>query len=195
MSVHFTRAVVLLATLVFSGAALAHPGHAHDAHGAVAGMLHPLMGLDHLLAMLAIGIWAARLGGHARWLVPGSFVACMLVAAGLAMAGIDLPMMETGIALSVLLSGLLLALSVKVSPVAGMIVVACFAFFHGYAHGVEMPVMASPWLYAGGFTLTTAVLHGMGVLTGTALSRRRWTLPAVGTAIAACGGWMLTALA
>lgn len=192
MPVQFMRAAVALAAILFCGTALAHPGHGNDA---AAGLLHPLLGLDHLLAMLAVGMWSARLGGRAKWLVPASFIACMLLAAGLAMAGLALPMMETGIAASVLLSGLLLVFSIRVRPLAGVFMVALFALFHGYAHGLEMPAQISPWLYAAGFALSTAALHGLGLLAGLQLRRRQWALPATGTAIAASGGWMLAALA
>lgn len=188
MSVQFMRAALALAASVFSSAALAHPGHGH---GVAAGLLHPLQGLDHLLAMLAVGIWAARLGGQARWQMPASFIGFMLVAAGLAMAGVALPLAETGIAASVLLSGLLLAFSIRLRTQAGAIVVALFAVFHGYAHGLEMPELASPWLYASGFALATAALLGLGLLIGAGLRRREWVLPAAGSAIAACGSWML----
>lgn len=188
-SLQATFAVV--ATL-HGGAALAHPGHAN---GALAGMLHPLLGLDHVLAMLAVGMWAARMGGRARWLVPASFLVCMALFAGLALAGVAMPLGEGGIAASVLLAGMLIAAPVRMTPALGGLVVALFATAHGYAHGLEMPALASPWLYGAGFLLSTALLHVAGMSLGDRLQCNNWGWAAAGAAIAACGGGMLAALA
>lgn len=188
MRIHYFHAALAAAATFFSDAALAHAGHAH---GVLAGVLHPLLGADHLLAMLAVGIWAARLGGRARWLVPASFLLCMALAAGMGLAGIAVPLVAGGIAVSVLLAGLLIAAPVKMAPGFGALVVALFALVHGYAHGVEMPALASPWLYGAGFILTTAMLHAIGLFLGASLQRQKWGWAAAGSAIAACGGWML----
>ncbi|RJG01962.1 HupE/UreJ family protein [Noviherbaspirillum sedimenti] len=192
MRIHYFKAAVAAAATFFSGAALAHPGYAH---GVLAGVLHPLLGLDHLLAMLAVGIWAARLGGRARWLMPASFLVCMALAAGIGMAGIAMPLAEGGIAASVLLAGLLIASPVIMAPALGGLLVALFALAHGYAHGMEMPALASPWLYGAGFILATATLHAAGLFVGGRLQQQKWGWTAAGSAIAACGGWMLSAVA
>lgn len=178
--------------MIFSGIAQAHPGHGG---GYMAGIAHPFTGLDHVLAMLAVGIWAAQLGGRARWLVPGSFVALMAVAGSAGMAGIGaLPMAESGIATSVLLLGLLIAFSVKLPTVLGAGIAGLFAIFHGYAHGAEMPMLSAPWQYGAGFVLSTAVLHGLGLLLGQGLNKQAIGLRAVGAAIAASGAWMMMAI-
>lgn len=192
MRIHSIHAAFAAVATLYSGTALAHPGHAN---GVLAGMLHPLLGLDHLLAMLAVGIWAARMGGRARWLVPVIFLACMALSAGLALGGIALPLGEGGVAASVLLAGVLIAAPLRLTPAFGVLVVALFASAHGYAHGLEMPVLASPWLYGAGFLLSTASLHVAGLSLGGRLQRNKWGWTAVGSVIAACGGWMLTALA
>lgn len=187
----FARVVLALLSLAGSGAALAHPGHAD---GAMAGLAHPLLGLDHLLAMVAVGAWAAQLGGRAKWLVPASFVTLMAASAGLAMAGVALPMVEGGIATSVLLLGLLIALSVKVPPALGATVVGLFAVFHGYAHGSEMPAMSTAWLYGVGFVASTAMLHVLGVACAGSLRARGLWLRAAGAAVAATGAWMIATI-
>lgn len=170
--------------------AAAHPGHAHDA---AAGLLHPLLGADHLLAMLAVGVWACQLGGRARWLLPASFLTLMALAGGAGMAGIALPMVEGGIAASLLALGLLIAFSVRLPAAAGAGLTALFAIFHGYAHGAEMPAAGAALQYAFGFLLSTAVLHGCGLLLGAGLRQRATWLRAAGLALAAGGAWMMAA--
>lgn len=180
--------LIALTTIVFSGVANAHPGHGG---GLAAGFLHPLLGLDHLLAMVAVGVWAFQLGGRARWLVPASFVALMAVAGGIGMAGISVPMVETGIATSLLVLGLLIAFSVRVKPVIGAAIVALFAVFHGFAHGAEMPLLGSAWQYGIGFVLSTAALHGLGLALGKGLHERTLWLRAAGVVVAVSGAWMM----
>ena len=122
------RWCIALMSVAFSGVANAHPGHGG---GLMAGIAHPLFGLDHLLAMAAVGVWAFQLDGRAKWLVPASFVALMAVAGGVGMAGIPLPMVEIGIATSVLILGLLITFSVRVTPAIGAGI--------GYALGKFVP--------------------------------------------------------
>ncbi len=169
MRTKFIRWCIALMPIAFCSMAYAHPGHTN---GAMAGIIHPLLGLDHLFAMLAVGVWAAQLGGRAKWLLPTSFVTLMALAGSMGMAGIALPMVESGIATSVLLLGLLIAFSVKVTPALGAGIVGLFAVFHGYAHGVEMPLLGSPWQYGFGFVVSTTVLHGLGLLLGGRLQTR-----------------------
>lgn len=189
MRTHFIRGSFVLIAMAFSSIAYAHPGHG-DSY--LAGVAHPFMGLDHLLAMLAVGVWAFQLGGRAKWLVPASFVALMAVAGALGMTGIALPMVESSIATSVLLLGLLIAFAVKMPPVLGAAIVGLFAVFHGYAHGTEMPLLATPLQYGIGFVLSTAVLHGIGLLFGQGLRKQAVWLRAAGALIAAGGVWMMT---
>lgn len=159
---------LLALLLVVPALAHAHTGAGH-ANGFMDGLDHPLHGLDHLLAMIAVGLWAAQLGGRAVWAVPASFVGVMALGGFMGAAGWNLPMVETGILLSVFLLGLLLVFAVRLPLWAGSGLVAFFALFHGYAHGAEMPHGASSALYAGGFVLATAALHSVGIGLGLAL--------------------------
>lgn len=189
MITHFTRWSLALTALAFCGVAEAHPGHGASY---MAGLAHPLFGLDHLLAMFAVGVWASQLGGRATWLVPVSFVTVMAVAAGFA-AGIALPMVESGIAASVLVLGLLVAFAVRLPFVLGCGMVGLFAVFHGYAHGAEMPQSAT-WQYGLGFVMATAALHGAGLLAGRNLNKQAVWIRAVGAVVAASGAWMLATI-
>jgi urease accessory protein len=134
--------------------------------------------------MLAIGLWAAQQGGRAFWAIPAAFVGAMAVGGGLALSGLTLPHVETGIAASVLVLGLLIATQRQWTVTAGVAIAAVFALFHGYAHGLEMPQAASPALYALGFVLATVCLHGVGMM-----SRLlgRYTMRVAGMGIAATG--------
>jgi urease accessory protein len=178
-----SRAIVLAALCLFAGAASAHTGN-HTITGFSSGLSHPLLGLDHLLAMIAIGLWAAQQGGRALWAVPAAFVGAMLLGGGMSLAGLSLPHVETGIAASVLVLGLLIATRRQWAVKAGMAVAAGFALFHGYAHGLEMPQAASPALYALGFMLATVFLHGVGIASSLV---GRYAMQAAGVGIAVTG--------
>ena len=154
--------LALVALCLFAGTASAHTGD-HPAAGFAAGLTHPLLGLDHLLAMIAIGLWAAQQGGRALWAVPAAFAGAMALGGGLAWSGIALPHSEIAVALSVLVLGLLIASRRQWAVAAGMALAAGFALFHGYAHGLEMPPAASPAPYVLGFVLATLGLHGVGI--------------------------------
>jgi len=158
-----SRTIALTALCLIAGTASAHTGD-HTATGLSGGLAHPFMGLDHVLAMLAIGLWAAQQGGRALWAVPLAFVGAMVAGGGLALSGLSLPYVETGIAASVLVLGLLIATRRQWAVTTGMGIAAVFALFHGYAHGLEMPQAASPALYAIGFVLATTCLHGVGIV-------------------------------
>lgn len=186
---------IAAAALVFLGAtapALAHPGHG-DAHGLLAGLIHPVGGLDHVLAMVAVGLFAAHLGGRALWAVPAAFVALMAFGGALAMNGAGLPFVETGIALSVVVFGLMLAsgAALPVGLAAGL--VGFFAIFHGQAHGAELPAGASSLAYAAGFVIATAALHGAGIGLGIGAGRLASTRAVRfgGAAMAAAGAGLL----
>jgi urease accessory protein len=169
---------------------LAHAHHLPgEAAGFASGLGHPLLGLDHLLAMVAVGLWAAQLGGRSLWLVPAAFVSLMTVGGALGMLGVHLPMVEAGILASVLLLGLLIAASARLPVFGAMALVGLFAIFHGHAHGAEMPAGASGISYALGFALATAALHGCGIGLGL-LARKHASAPVLrfaGAAIALAG--------
>ena len=183
-------AIALLS--VIAPLAEAHTGVAQ--HGFMSGLAHPFLGLDHLLAMLAVGIWAGKMGGKASWRIPLSFIAIMVISALLSQGLASMPLVENGIAVSLLLLGLFIVLAIKLPVVMGMIVVSLFAVFHGVAHGVELPVAASPLWYVSGFVLATALLHAAGLIA--AASRNDKSLVFIrlcGALIATTGGVMLLA--
>lgn len=173
-------------------AAQAHTGAGHLG-GFGAGFTHPLFGLDHLLAMVGVGLWAARLGGKAVWTVPLAFLAAMLVGGGSALIGLPLPGVELGIVGSVILLGLLIAAPFVVPAGAAMAVVAAFAIFHGHAHGLEMPAAAHPLAYAGGFVLATGALHALGVGLGLAAGKlaQPQSIRLAGGAMTLAGLWLM----
>ncbi len=169
--------------------------HAHPGHGAGfdAGFVHPMQGWDHLLAMVAVGLWAAQLGGRARWVVPATFVGVMMLGNALGMAGIAVPLVEPAIVCSVILLGLLVLMAARLSLAASMVLVGVFALFHGLAHGAEVPANASGITYTLGFALATAALHGCGLAGGTAMARfakMPW-LRFAGAAIAVAGAMLV----
>jgi urease accessory protein len=178
----FTRIAAIAALVLLPSVAFAHPGQGDT--GFAHGFAHPLSGLDHVLAMVAVGLYATLLGERALWLVPASFVAMMAVGGALGMAGIALPYTEVAIALSVIVLGLAVALRISVPTLVAMALVGTFAIFHGYAHGAEMPAVASGHAFAAGFALATALLHGAGIALGLAAS-----------ALANRGGWRAAQLA
>lgn len=151
-------------------AASAHTG-VGTAAGFAAGFSHPIGGLDHLLAMLAVGLWAVQMGGKARWAVPAAFVALMMTGGLLGLSGIQLPYVEAGILASVLVLGILIAAGLKLPLLVSMFLVGGFAIFHGHAHGAEMPLTLSAASYSLGFALVTALLHVMGMTAGVILQR------------------------
>jgi urease accessory protein len=176
-------AILSLCVLAFVGTATAHPVDAGA--GLAAGFAHPLGGLDHVLAMVAVGLWAAQLGGRALWLVPSAFVAMMLAGGALGAAGVGVPAVEIGVAGSVLLLGLLIAFGVRAPLGVSMALVGGFAILHGHAHGSAMPAGAGA-LYVLGFTAATVILHAVGVGLGVTCGTR-WTLRWGGVGIAAAG--------
>lgn len=156
---------MLLPTLAY-----AHVGIG-EASGFLHGLAHPASGLDHVCAMLAVGVWAAQAGGRSVWAIPLSFVSVMALGSALPVSGISLPFVEQGIVFSVLLLGVLVAAAVRLPLWLGCGVAGLFALWHGHAHGAEMPELASGMSYALGFMLATALLHIIGIAFG--LSMRR----------------------
>lgn len=151
----------LFAVLMFPSLAYAHDSSAGG--GFVSGLSHPVLGLDHLLAMISVGIVSAQMGGKAVWTVPAAFVGVMLVGGLMGMNGVPFFSVELGIALSVLVLGVAIAADKKLPTFLAMIAVGFFALFHGHAHGTEMPEVAQPALYAAGFVTGTALIHVAGV--------------------------------
>lgn len=143
--------------------AFAHQAGTESA-GLFAGVLHPLSGLDHLLAMVAVGLWASQMGQKAAWTLPSTFITAMIAGVIVAMAGVSVPYVETGILLSVLVLGGLIATAWVLPTVFSIGIVGSFALFHGYAHGSE--VSAVSMAYIAGFVVSTAFLHATGVFSG-----------------------------
>lgn len=148
------------------GVAYAHDGTNLGLGGFLSGIVHPVLGYDHLLAMLSVGIISAQIGGRAIWTVPSTFVAVMAVGGVLGLMNIGLTVTELGIAVSLVILGLVIAAERRIPMLAVMIGVGFFAIFHGYAHGTEMPDTAEPVLYALGFLVGTAMIHIAGVVIG-----------------------------
>ena len=142
--------------------------YAHEGSGGgfIAGLTHPVLGFDHLLAMLSVGILSAQMGGQAIWRVPLTFVLVMLAGGILGINSVPLFSVELGIAVSVLALGIAIALEKKLPPLFAMVFVGFFAIFHGHAHGTEMPSLSKPLFYACGFVIGTAGIHIAGVLIG-----------------------------
>ena len=162
--------------------------------GFLSGLFHPVLGFDHLLAMLSVGIVSAQIGGRSIWTVPLLFVAGMGLGGLLGMQNIPLPGVEYGIALSVLILGLAVARGKKINPVIAHLGVSFFAIFHGHAHGAEMPAMASPFIFSMGFLLGTATIHLTGVGVGLVARQIRngpQTVRYVGAGIAGIGVYIL----
>ncbi len=187
-----SRFLTFILLILASGAAWAHPGH--DTSGLASGLAHPFQGMDHLLAMMAVGLWAAQGGGRKIWLLPAAFMSMLAMGAAAAMQWQTLLPVETGIALSVLALGLLVALSLQLPVIFSVVLAALFGLFHGYAHGLELPSSAAPIEYALGFLIATAALHGSGIAVGVAARQRHALLARMlGAAIAASGAWFLAA--
>jgi len=162
--------VLIVATLLLPLLAHAHVG-VGETGGFLHGLGHPSSGLDHICAMIAVGLWAAQMGGRSIWAVPLTFVSVMALGGVLGMIGINVPFVETGIVISVLTLGVLIAASVRLPLVASIIIVGLFAIFHGHAHGTEMPGTASGLAYGAGFILGTAFLHACGIGLGIAIQK------------------------
>jgi urease accessory protein len=185
-------AVTAVALAALPTAAFAHIGdHSHMSFAE--GLAHPFSGLDHLLAMIAVGLWASQIGGRALWLLPLTFPAVMAAGAVLGFQGAALPWVEIGIAASVLVLGALIALKARPSLALSMPLIVAFAVLHGYSHGVELPANVSALTYAGGFIAATLMLHLIGIALGLVANRLpvRLVAQAAGGAIAAFGAVLL----
>lgn len=175
-----TLVVAVLAMI--AGPALAHTGDGYQG-GFVSGFTHPILGWDHVAAMVAVGLWGAFLGRPAIWLLPIVFPMVMAVGAALGVLGVPVPEVETGIALSAVVLGLMIVLAAKPPLWVSALLVGAFAVFHGHAHGTELPSTANAFAYAVGFVLSTGLLHILGVAFGLLT---RW--PAGRVAVRTAGG-------
>ncbi len=181
-------ALVTFAVLGLNSAASAHVGdHSHMSFAE--GLRHPLMGLDHVLAMVAVGLWASQLGPRALWLLPLTFPLLMAVGAALGFGCVALPWVEIGITGSVLVFGAMVALALRPSLAVSVPLVGLFALLHGYAHGVELPASASALGYGAGFIAATLMLHAVGIAIGVMTNRVsvRFAARSAGGAIAVVG--------
>jgi urease accessory protein len=191
------RIVPHAASITMTWAMLGSPAMAHitNASGAgiAGGFTHPFSGLDHILAMVAVGLWASRLGRPAYWLLPLTFPVLMATGAVLGIAGVPLPWVEIWIAASVIVLGLMVALALKPSLAISIALIGLFAVVHGHSHGTELPQAMSPVAYGAGFLIATALLHAIGLVIG---GTSRWPLGRIGlrtagAAIAAIGVLLL----
>ena len=191
------RRIAFAAMMATPALVLAHPGHEHasaiggTAASLAAGLLHPPGGLDHLFAMVVLGVWSAMTARRA-WLAPLSFAAVLLMGALLGLGGISLPAIEPMIAASLLVLGLMAALRARLPDMAGAVVAAVFALFHGAAHGGELPMGASALPYVTGFMLATVALHCVGIAGGLALrNTQAWAARMLGAGVALYGAALL----
>ena len=159
-----------IAVMLGPRSAFAHTG-VGPAHDLLHGLEHPLTGLDHILAMFAVGLWATQRGGRVLWLVPLTFVFVMTLGAVLGMSGVSIPFVEQGIVLSVIILGVFVAAAVRLPLPVSACIVGLFALAHGYAHGTEIPSSASGLSYALGFAAATVLLHTAGIGFGLAMQR------------------------
>jgi len=191
-------AALLLAVIIVAATASGATAHTFGAHGVgfAQGFAHPLSGIDHLLAMVAVGLWAAQLGGRALWAVPAAFVGMMAVGGILGAVGAPLPVVELGIAGSLVVLGVLVMLSSRLPVAVSAALVGLLALFHGHAHGTELPEAASALAYGLGFIAATAALHGVGIGIGVSLKRdaARLLVRVGGAGIAATGLVLAAAL-
>jgi urease accessory protein len=187
-----------LLLLLAPARAFAHEGSSLPYGSFIAGLAHPVLGMDHFLAMVSVGILSAQIGGRAIWTVPTTFVSVMAIGGLLGWLDVGLTSIELGISFSVLILGTAIAADRKLPVLVAMGAVAIFAIFHGYAHGSEMPNVANPIRYALGFMTGTALLHIAGLLVGDIsqhYNRGKLLLRIAGAAIAGVGTWFLVGLA
>lgn len=190
MNKTFSQILTVLCFALFASTASAHTG-THDIDGFISGFSHPFMGLDHLLVMLGVGLLASRLTRFNAGLTIAAFLSFMTIGAGLALLGLNIQGVETGILASVLITGLLLSVSRQLPSVLTIGLLASFAVLHGFAHGTEMPQAAEPINYAVGFLLATAMLHAIGLGFGAMLNKHQLGLKIAGYITSGLGLYLL----
>lgn len=168
---------------------MAHTDVATLQGGFITGFMHPILGLDHVVAMVAVGLWGVFLGKTAIWILPIVFPLVMAFGGALGVAGVPIPYIETGIALSGLMLGLAVAFAIRPPIWIAAIIVGAFAIFHGHAHGTELPSAANPLIFSIGFVIGTGLLHLAGIIIGE-LTRWSWGIYVVraGGGVIACIG-------
>ena len=176
------KALVSLVLITLPGLVFAHAPEGAGG-GFMTGFLHPILGYDHLIAMVAVGLWGAFLGDRALWILPIVFPTIMAVGAAIGIMGLEIPLVEFVIALSGVVLGALIALRFRAPLAVAMVLVGIFAIFHGYAHGLEMPEQISAMTYGAGFVIGTGLLHLAGIGLGFATRLPRGELLVRG-----CGG-------
>ncbi len=179
---YFVFSLLLLTSLLVPEIASAHTKGGISG-GFISGFVHPILGWDHVVAMVAVGLWGAFLGRPAIWLLPVIFPLVMAFGAALGVLGVPIPAVETGIAGSAVVLGLLILLAARLPLWLASVIVGVFAIFHGYAHGAELPEAANPFAYGVGFVIATGLLHLTGIAFGLLI---RW--PACLSAVRAGGG-------
>jgi urease accessory protein len=162
--------MILLGLLILPTLAFAHSEDSSTS-GFLHGFLHPIGGIDHLLAMLAVGVWAAMAQDKSKWIIPASFVGIMALGGILGFAGLAMPLVEEVILLSVLVLGVLIAITLKLPLPAAAVIVGAFALFHGHAHGTELPHAVSAATYAAGFLFSSALINLTGFGIGTMIQK------------------------
>lgn len=195
MNIRHPRFAALLPALlaILALPALAHVGQGSISGGFLSGLAHPVFGPDHVIAMVAVGLWGAQLGQPAIWVLPVTFPLVMAFGGVLGLLGVPIPAIEIGIALSAIVLGAMVMLAARPPLWVAAVLVAAFAIFHGYAHGAELPQSANALAYSLGFVVATGGLHGLGILIGTV---NRWRTGALalrigGGTIAAAGVYFL----
>jgi urease accessory protein len=191
MRAAWATGVALAAVLVGPAPLFAHEGGA--AAGFLSGLYHPISGLDHVLAMVAVGIWGAQLGSPAVWALPVTFPIVMALGGMLGLLGVPVPGVEVGIGLSALALGAMVALEKRPTLIVAGALVAFFAIFHGYAHGTELPEGQNGLAYSIGFVIATGTLHAVGIALGLVhkWERGRLALRGIGALIALAGAWFV----
>jgi len=185
--------LLIVFLMALSPTVFAHADAATLQGGFISGFLHPLTGLDHIVAMVAVGLWGVFLGKPAIWVLPIIFPLVMAFGGALGVIGVDIPAIETGIALSGIVLGLAVAFALKPPLWVAGLIVGAFAIFHGYAHGTELPKATSPLVFSVGFVTATGLLHLAGIAFGE-LTRWSWgekLVRAIGVGIAGIGSAFL----
>lgn len=190
-----TRILLALPLAFLATAAFAHTDT--DTGGFISGFTHPILGWDHVIAMVAVGLWGAFLGKPAIWILPVVFPLVMAVGGALGVIGVPIPAVEAGIALSGVVLGLLIAFAVRAPLWVAGVIVGVFAIFHGHAHGTELPEAANPFAYGIGFVFGTGFLHLIGIAFGLLVGSNagRMVVRGMGVVIAAVGGAFLFGIA
>lgn len=185
------RILTALPLVLLASAAMAHTDS--EVGGFVSGFTHPILGWDHVIAMVAVGLWGAFLGKPAIWILPVVFPLVMAFGGALGVMGVPIPAVETGIALSGVVLGLLIAFAVRAPLWIAAVLVGVFAIFHGHAHGTELPIAANPFAYGIGFVIGTGALHMAGIALGLLVGSQagRIVVRGAGAVIAALGAAFL----